>query len=106
MPDNPIRHAEKRLNRRAKVSQMIRVRPSDPDYVHFEELPVTVNVSKHGLYFHTNRTDYRVGMRLFITYPFTFANDLIKTEYVAEVVRTEKLTNNRTGIAVRLLMTI
>jgi PilZ domain len=88
------------------MSKMIRVRPSDPDNEHFEELPITINVSKHGLYFHTNRTDYRVGMRLFITYPFTFANDPMKTEYLAEVVRTEQLPNNRTGVAVRLLMTV
>jgi len=98
--------AEKRLSRRAKMSQMIRVRPSDPDDAHFEELPVTVNVSRGGLYFHTHRNDYSVGMRLFITCPFTFANDPMKTEYLAEVVRTEQLANNRTGIAVRLLMTI
>lgn len=106
MPENSKDHAEKRLSRRAKMSQMIRVRPSDPDDEHFEELPVTVNVSKHGLYFHTNRIDYRVGMRLFITYPFTFADDPMKTEYVAEVLRTEQLANKRTGVAVRLLTTI
>jgi PilZ domain len=106
MSDNTTIQAEKRLSRRAKMSQMIRVRPSDPDDEHFEELPITVNVSKHGLYFQTNRTDYRTGMRLFITYPFTFVNDPMKTEYLAEVVRTEHLVNNRIGVAVRLLMTI
>jgi hypothetical protein len=96
---------EKRLCRRAKMCQMIRVRPSDPDNEHFEELPVTVNVSKHGLYFHTSRTDYSVGMRLFITYPFTFANDPMKSEYLAEVLRVDS-GEKRFGIAVRLLMTI
>jgi hypothetical protein len=97
---------EKRINRRAKLSKMIRVRPSDPDDEHFEELPITVNVSKNGLYFHTNRTDYRVEMRLFVTYPFTFASDPVKTEYLAEVVRVEHLQDKRVGVAVRLLMTI
>ena len=85
---------------------MLRVRPSDPADEHFEELPVTSNVSRHGLYFHTNRTDYRVGMRLFITYPFTFGNDPLKAEYVAEVVRTEQLDDKRVGVAVRLITTI
>jgi PilZ domain-containing protein len=98
--------AEKRLARRAKMSKMVRVRPSGPDDEHFEELPITVNVSKHGIYFHTHRTDYRKGMRLFITYPFTFANDPMKTEYLAEVVRVEDLADKRVGVAVRLLMTI
>jgi hypothetical protein len=106
MPDNKTTQAEKRLSRRAKMSQMIRVRPSNSNDGHFEELPITVNVSRGGLYFHTHRTDYSVGMRLFITYPFTFANDRMKAEYLAEVVRTEQLANNRIGVAVRLLMTI
>jgi PilZ domain len=106
MPNSQTTQAEKRLSHRAKISKMIRVRPSDPDDEHFEELPVTVNVSRGGFYFHTNRRDYRIGMRLFITYPFTFVNDPMKTEYLAEVVRTEHLVNNRIGVAVRLLMTI
>ena len=58
--------AEKRLSRRAKISRPLRVRPSDPDVEHFEELLVSVNVSKQGIYFHTRRTDYQEGMRLFI----------------------------------------
>jgi hypothetical protein len=94
---------EKRLSRRAKISKMLRVRPEDE---HFEELPVTSNVSRHGLYFHTNRTDYRKGMRLLITYPFTFGDDPMKAEYLAEVVRTEKLDDKRVGVAVRLITTI
>lgn len=98
--------AEKRLSRRAKISQMLRVRPSDPDDEHFEELLVTVNVSRRGLYFHTHRTNYRTGMRLFITYPFTFANDPMTAEYLAEVVRVEHLADKRVGIAVRLLMSV
>ena len=106
MTENLTIPAEKRLTRRAKMSKMIRVRPSDPEDEHFEEIPFTLNVCKHGLYFHTNRTNYRTGMRLFITYPFTFVNDPMKVEFLAEVLRTEQLANNRTGVAVRLLMTI
>jgi PilZ domain len=106
MPNDRTAQPEKRLSRRAKMSQTIRVRPSDPDDEHFEERPVTVNVSRNGLYFHTERTDYRNGMRLFVTYPFTFVNDPMKTEYLAEVVRVERLAEKRVGIAVRLLMTV
>jgi hypothetical protein len=87
------------------MSVMIRVRSSDPDE-YFEELPITLNTSEHGLYFHTRRTDYRKGMRLFIMYPFTFANDPMKPEYLAEVARVEELEDKRVGVAVRLLMTI
>jgi hypothetical protein len=45
-------------------------------------------------------------MRLFVTYPFTFANDPIKSEYIAEVVRVEELPNDRFGVAIHLLDTI
>jgi hypothetical protein len=45
-------------------------------------------------------------MRLFVTYPFTFKGDPIRSEYLAEVVRVEPLADSRFGIAVRLLMTI
>jgi hypothetical protein len=51
------------------MSRMPRVRPSDREVEHFEELPVSANVSKQGIYFHTNRSDYCKGMRLFITFP-------------------------------------
>jgi hypothetical protein len=98
--------AEKRINPRAKLSRMLRVRPSEGDADPFEELPITTNVSKRGIYFHTNLQNYRVGMRLFVTYPFTFVNDPMKSEYLAEVVRVEQLADSRFGIAIRLLMTI
>jgi hypothetical protein len=106
MPNTETANMEKRLSRRAKMSRLLRVRPSDPDDEHFEELPVSTNVSKEGIYFHTHRSDYYKGMRLFITVPFTFAQDPIACEYLAEVVRVEKLTDERVGVAVRLLMTI
>lgn len=95
---------EKRLSPRAKVSRMLRVRPSEGE--HFEELPMTANVSKHGIYFHTHLPNYRMGMRLFVTYPFTFTNDPMKSEYLAEVVRVGKLADSRFGIAIRLLSSI
>jgi hypothetical protein len=97
---------EKRLNNRAKMSRMLRVRPSDPGDEHFEELPVSTNVSKQGIYFHTNRSDYYKGMRLFITFPFTFVQDPMACEYLAEVVRVDKLPDARFGVAVHLLMTV
>ena len=97
---------EKRLSRRAKIARMLRVRPSDPDNEHFEEILASTNVSTHGIYFHTHRSDYHKSMRLFITFPFTFEQDPMKCEYLAEVVRVEKLADDRTGVAVRLIMTV
>ncbi len=98
--------AEKRLSRRAKINKMLRVRPSEARDDHFADLPLSVNVSKSGLYFHTHRCDYYKGMRLFVTFPFTFTNDPLNYEYLAEVQRVEVLPNNRYGIAVHLIMTV
>jgi hypothetical protein len=64
MYNKESKSVEKRISPRAKVSRMLRVRPSDPDLEHFEELPISVNVSKRGIYFHTHRQDYHMGMRL------------------------------------------
>ena len=97
---------EKRLNQRAKMAKMLRVRPSDPNDEHFEELPVSTNVSRQGIYFHSNRSDYRKGMRLFITFPFTFVQDPMACEYLAEVVRVERVSRERVGVAVHLLMKV
>ena len=98
--------AERRLSRRAKLAKMLRVRPSDPRDKHFEDLPVSINASNQGVYFHTNRTDYYKGMRLFVTLPYTFVNDPMNKEYLAEVVRVEKLAGNHLGVALHLLTTV
>jgi hypothetical protein len=95
-----------RASRRAKVARKLRVRPSDPDVEHFDEVLVSTNVSKQGIYFQTHLDSYRVGMRLFVTYPFTFENDPMKTEYIAEVLRVEQFPEGKFGIAIRLITTI
>ena len=71
---------------------------------HFEDFPISVNGSKHGIYFTSRRAGYYKGMRVFV--PFTSAHDLMKSEYLAEVKRVEDLPHGRFGIAVRLLMTV
>jgi hypothetical protein len=88
------------------MSKMLRVRPSEARNDHFADLPVSVNVSKQGIYFYTHRRDYYKGMRLFVTFPFIFANDPMNCEYLAEVMRVENLPNDRCGIAVHLIMTV
>lgn len=97
---------DNRTSRRAKVARKLHVRPSDPDVEHFEEVLVSTNVAKQGIYFQTRLQSYRVGMRLFVTYPFTFENDPMKTEYIAEVLRVEQFPDGKFGIAIRLITTI
>jgi hypothetical protein len=95
-----------RKYRRAKIVKPVRVRPSEPRDEHFEDLPISVNASKEGIYFTSRRKDYYKGMRVFVTFPFSSAHDPMNCEYVAEVVRIEELPNNRFGIAVHLKMSM
>lgn len=96
----------KRRSRRAKIAKPLRVRPSEPRDEHFEDMPVSVNASKEGIYFHSRRENYYKGMRVFVTFPFSSSHDPMNCEYVAEVVRVETLPNGRFGVALHLLMTM
>ncbi|HVO58312.1 MAG TPA: hypothetical protein VMT51_11510 [Dongiaceae bacterium] len=102
---NPA-YAELRRARRAKIARPVRVRPSEPRDEHFEDLPVSVNASKCGIYFVTRRTNYYKGMRVFVTFPYTSAHDPTNTEYVAEVVRIDAQANGKFGIAVDLKLSV
>jgi len=88
------------------MARPLRVRPSEPRDEHFEDLPVSVNASKEGVYFTTRRKSYYKGMRVFVTFPFTSPHDPMNCEYVAEVVRVEELSNGKFGVAVHLQMTV
>jgi len=107
MSQQPERqYPEKRRSRRAKIAKPLRVRPSEPRDEHFEDIPVSINASKEGIYFQTRRENYYKGMRVFVTFPFTSPHDPMNIEYVAEVVRVDNLPNNRFGVALHLLMTV
>jgi len=88
------------------MSRPVRVRPSEPRDEHFEDLIVSVNASKEGIYFHSRRKGYYKGMRVFVTFPYTSGHDPMNCEYVAEVVRVEDLPNGKSGVAVELKMTM
>jgi hypothetical protein len=99
-------YPQKRRFRRAKIVKPVRVRPSEPRDAHFEDLPVSVNASKEGIFFTTRRKDYYKGMRVFVTFPYSSKHDPMNCEYVAEVVRIEELPNGKSGVAVHLKMTM
>jgi PilZ domain len=98
--------SEKRSGRRAKMARPVRVRPSEPRDEHFEDLPVSVNASKEGIYFTTRLKSYYKGMRVFVTFPFSSPHDPMNCEYVAEVVRVEELPKGKFGVAVHLKMSV
>lgn len=95
---------ERRGTRRCKISQLMRIRPSDPERNHFEDLRTTLSVSRSGVYFHTTEMGYEVGMRLFVTLPYANDPSAMCREYLGEVVRCDSLPNGLAGVGVKLLM--
>jgi hypothetical protein len=107
MADTPTKESSNiRSSRRAKIARPARIRPSDPRDDHFEDLPVSVNVSKEGMYFITQRKSYYKGMRVFVTFPFSSPHDPMNCEYIAEVVRVEELPQGKLGVAVKMKMSL
>ena len=95
---------ERRGSRRCKINQLMRIRPSDPEKEHFEDLRGTTSVSRTGVAFHTSETGYEIGMRLFVTMPYSRDPSAINREYLAEVVRLEALPNGLNSVGIKLLM--
>jgi hypothetical protein len=96
--------SERRGTRRCKITQLMRLRPSDPEKEHFEDLRGTVSVSRSGVYFHSSEPGYELGMRLFVTLPYTNDPMTMSREYLAEVVRKSLLPSGLHGIGIKILM--
>src|SRR5215471_8564935 len=96
-PLRPAR-AERRGSRRCKITQVLRARPSNPAITHFEDVRGTVSVSRHGVYFHTDLPNYQLGLRLFVTLPYSDDPTYINRDYLAEVVRVDSLITGNFGV--------
>ena len=101
-----IPDSERRRKGRAKLAQPIRVRPSEPGGHNFDEVLVSINVCRDGVYFPTEQETYYKGMRVFITFPYNEGPGAINLEYIGEVVRIDELSHGRKGIAVHLKMKV
>jgi PilZ domain len=95
---------ERRSSRRCKITQLMRIRPSDPERDPFDDIRGTLSVSRTGVYFHSSETAYEIGMRLFVTMPYTKEPAAMHREYLAEVVRRDPLPNGLFGIGFKILM--
>jgi hypothetical protein len=96
--------SERRSTRRCKITQLMRIRPSDPERDNFEDLRGSMSVSRTGVYFQTSEANYELGMRLFVTMPYTQGAMAMSHEYLAEVVRVEPMSNGMIGIGFKMLM--
>ena len=101
-----IRQQERRRSRRIRIGQPLRVAPSDPHDIPFEETATTRNVSREGIYFLSKKATFHEGMRLFVTLPYHSPSDPHDLEYIGQVTRIENLPDGSYGIAVQLLSSI
>lgn len=102
----PVPRAERRGSRRCKITQVLRARPSNPTVPHFEDVRGTLSVSRYGVYFHTDLPNYELGMRLFVTLPYSEDPTATNRDYLAEVARVEPLVTGKFGVGLKLLMEI
>jgi hypothetical protein len=104
LPKQPASTKERRGKRRCKITQLMRIRPSDPNLDHFEDLRGSASVSRSGVYFKSSEPSYEVGMRLFVTMPYSHDPASMNREYLAEVVRRDVLPTGMFGIGFKILM--
>jgi CheY-like chemotaxis protein len=90
---------ERRRRKRAKISAQVQVK-GGAGAEGFEEVCMSVDVSRDGLLFVTSRKTYQKGQRLHVTFPYSAAAAAINTAQVADVVRTVEMAGGKCGIAV------
>ena len=105
-PKPAASQTERRGNRRCKITQLMRIRPSDPKKPHFEDLRGSVSVSRSGVYFQSSEPGYEVGLRLFVTMPYSNNPAALNREYLAEVVRRDVLPTGMFVIKILMEMGI
>jgi len=103
-PKQAASNKERRGTRRCKITQLMRIRPSDPNKEHFEDMRGSVSVSRSGVFFQSSESGYEVGMRLFVTMPYSQDPASMAREYLAEVVRRDALPTGMFGIGIKILM--
>ena len=103
-PKQPLSNTERRGSRRCKITQLMRIRPSDPNKERFEDMRSSLSVSRSGIFFQSSERSYEVGMRLFVTMPYSQDPASVAREYLAEVVRRDVLPTGMFGIGMKILM--
>lgn len=94
---------DRRNVRRVRLRQPIKVRPASPKDGEFEDISETLNASKRGIYFMTVISSYFVGMRVYVTLPYTSPASPKSREYLGQIVRIEGTTAETRGVAVQFL---
>ncbi|HVA16270.1 MAG TPA: response regulator [Candidatus Dormibacteraeota bacterium] len=94
------RATERRRRLRTKLSAPVRVRLNSGS-LQKAEVCTTVDASRDGLLFTTNLDEYRRGMDLVITFPYSGAAGGVQHERTAVVARVFEMPEGRFGVGVR-----
>src|SRR5579864_2803007 len=92
--------SERRRRLRTKLSAPVRVRLNSGS-LQKAEVCTTVDASRDGLLFTTSLAEYRRGMDLVITFPYSGAAGGVQHERTAMVARVFEMPEGRFGVGVR-----
>jgi hypothetical protein len=91
-----------RHHSRVKCSEPVRIRSAEDSSNHFDDVCITQNISRDGLYFTSEHSAYREGMRLVINFLYHLAFSAPHTDYLGQVVRVDESKDGGVGVAVKL----
>jgi CheY-like chemotaxis protein len=93
---------ERRRRRRAKISAQVHLRAvNSPEP--FEEVCMTVDVSRDGLLIAATRPGYWKGQQLNVTFPYSSAGTAINQSQPAEVIRVMQSPNGKFSVGIQFL---
>lgn len=96
----PQNGAERRKRRRAKISAQVHISTAGPAKP-FEEVCMTVDISRDGLLFTTDYLDYARGQTLNITFPYSRTPNATDQAQKADIVRIVHHADGKFGVGVQ-----
>jgi chemotaxis family two-component system response regulator PixH len=91
---------ERRRRRRAKISAQVHVKAvNSPEP--FEEVCMSIDVSRDGLLFTAKHAGYWKGQQLDVTFPYSTAASALNSSQVADIVRVTEQPGGKFSVAVQ-----
>lgn len=90
---------ERRRRRRAKISAQVHLKANNSGEP-FEEVCMSVDVSRDGLLFTAKRAGYWKGQQLEVTFPYSTAAAALNTPQMADIVRVSEQPGGKFQVAV------
>ena len=90
---------ERRRRRRAKISAQVHIKSVNAPQS-FEEVCMSVDVSRDGLLFTAKRAGYWKGQKLEVTFPYSTAAAALNTPQLADIVRVAEQAGGKFQVAV------